>query len=87
MCGEWKDLHASIYCARSEGYRFRGVAVWHLMGVAWKGYALWKGVGRMDMPLPLRVIDCADDPSQTPFDGYLRPTLVPHALWRAHRAI
>lgn len=41
----------------------------------------------MDELLLLRVIDCVDDPSQTPFGVYLRPTLVPLVLWRAHRAI
>lgn len=41
----------------------------------------------MDGLLPLRVIDCVDDLSQTPFDVCLRLTLVPRALWRAHRAI
>ena len=41
----------------------------------------------MDELLPLRGIDCADDLSQTPFDVYPRPTLVPLGLWRARRVI
>lgn len=87
-CGEWKDRHASVCCARSEGFRFGEVAVWHLMGVAWKGSSKWKkGVGRKEGLLPLRVTDCVDDLSQTPSDVYPRPTLVPLGLWRARRVI